>query len=165
MGMKPRTIVGDLADWELPSLDDRMDDLIEELKPKKLQLAADDIAFGELLDALLQIRVRELGATAANEAICGWLQGHADGCPELCTELGYLEGDDDSEPLTVVYSVGALDDSRAEINRIDLERALLDAVESVPSKRGRRSRITMMASRLRALASKVEQEAVGPGKR
>jgi hypothetical protein len=165
MGAKPRTIVGDLAEWDLPSLDDRMDDLIEELKPKKLQLAADGMTFGELLDAMLQPRVRELGATAANEAICGWLQGHADGCPELCTEFPYLERHDDSEPLTVVYSVGAEDASRAEIHRFDLERALLDAVESVPSKRGRRSRLTLMASRLRALASKLEQEAAGRDKR
>jgi hypothetical protein len=142
-----------------------MDDLIEELTPKKLQLAVDDITFGELLDALLHDRVRELGATAANEAICGWLQGHADGCPELCTEFPYLEGHDDSEPLTVVYSVGAQDDSRAEIHRIDLECALLDAVKSVPSKRGRRSRVNILASRLRTLASKHEQEAVGPDKR
>jgi hypothetical protein len=140
-------------------------DLIEELKAKKLQLAVDDITFGELLDALLQTRVRELGATAANEAICGWLQGHADGCPEQCTEFPYLEGHDDSEPLTVVYSVGAQDDSRAEIHRFDLECALLDAVESVRSKRGRRSRVTLMASRLKTLASKLEQEAAGRGKR
>jgi hypothetical protein len=163
--MKPRTIVGDLADWELPSLDDRMDDLIEELTPKKLQLAVNENTLGELLEALLRDRVLELGATAANEAICGWLQGNADGCPELCTEFPYLEGHDDAEPLTVVYSVGAVDDSRAEIHRIDLECALLGAVKSVRSKRGRRSRLTLMASRLRTLASKLEPEAAGSGKR
>ncbi len=157
MGTKPRNIVGDLAEWNLPSLDDRIDDLIEELRPKKIQLAVGEIAFGELLDTL-QERVREIGATVANEAICGWLQGNADGCPELCTEFPYLEDTDDSEPLNVVYSVGAEDGSRAEIHRIDLECALRDAVKSARSKRGRRSRVTLIASRLRALAGKLEQE-------
>jgi hypothetical protein len=161
MGTKPRNIVGDLAEWELPSLEDRIDDLIENLRPKMVQLGVDEATFGALLDALPQDRVRELGATVANEAICGWLQGNADGCPELCTEFPYLEGDDDSEPLTVVYSVGAQDESRAEIHRIDLECALRDAVESVHLKKGRRSRLTMMASCLRTLATDLEEEAAG----
>lgn len=164
MGTKPRNIVGDLAEWELPSLADRIDDLIEELMPKRVQLAVNEITFGELLDALLNDRVREMGATVANEAICGWLQGNADGCPELCTEFPYLEGNDDSEPLTVAYSVGAQDGSRIEINRIDLECALLDTAESAHSKGGRRSRVTIIASRLRTLAKELEQEAAGRDK-
>jgi hypothetical protein len=159
MGTKPRTIVGDLAEWELPSLEDRIDDLILKLRPKMVQLGVDEATFGALLDALPQDRVRELGATVANEVICGWLQGNADGCLELCTEFPYLEGDDDSEPLTVSYSVGAEDGSRVVINRIDLECTLLDAVVSVRSKRGRRSRAKAMATRLKTLAAKLEQDA------
>lgn len=161
MGTKPRTIVGDLAEWDLPSLEDRIDDLAEELKSKMIRLAVDEIAFSELLESLLGDRVRTLGATVANEAICGGLQGNADDRPELCPEFPYLEGNDDSEPLTIVYSVGAQDGSRAKINRIDLECALLSVVKSVNSKRGQGSPAPLMASRLRTLASQLEQEAAG----
>jgi hypothetical protein len=157
MSAKPRTIVGDLADWDLPSLDDRIFDLAKKLEGKTLQIDFDDITLGELLDRQLYDEVLALGATAANEAIMGWLQGVADGCPELCTEFPYLQGDDEAEPLTVIYSVGARDGSRAEINRIDLAHALLKVLESDESSGQRMSRATVMASRLRTLAEKLEK--------
>jgi hypothetical protein len=52
------------------------------------------------------------GATAANEVIMGWLEGVADGCPELCVEFPYLRGDDEVAPLTVAYTLGAQGGSR-----------------------------------------------------
>jgi|ERR1700722_4985502 len=161
MSAKPRTILGDLADWDLPSLDDRVYDLAEKLKWRKLGIEFDEITLGELLDQQLYDGVRELGATAANEAIMGWLQGVADGCPELCTEFPYLQGDDVTEPLTIVYSVGAKDGSRTEVNRIDLEHALIEALMSEESWRQRNSRATVIASRLRTLAARLEKAVTG----
>jgi len=158
----PKTILGDLADWDLPSLEGRICDLIEELKPKRIRLTVDEITFGDLLEGLLYDRVREIGATAANEAIFGWLEGHADGCPELCTAFPDLRDPDAPEPLTLVYSVGAQDGSRAELNRIDLECELLDAVASIDSASERRDTAARLASRLRAVADKLQQQAAGP---
>ena len=63
----PKTIVGDLADWDLPALDDRICDLVEELAPKRIRLNVDEATFGDLLDGLLNDRLRVLAATAANE--------------------------------------------------------------------------------------------------
>jgi hypothetical protein len=122
----------------------------------------DESTFGELLDELLYDRVRKIGATAANEAIFGWLEGHADGCPELCTAFPDLKDPDAAEPLALVYSVAAQDGSRAELNRIDLECELLDAVASIDSASERRDTAARLASRLRAVADKLQQQAAGP---
>ena len=157
----PRAIVGDLAEWELPCLDDRIYDLVEELKPKRIRLNVDEATFGELLDGQLYDPVLAIAATAANELIWGWLEGHADGCPELCTEFPCLKDKTASEPLTVVYSVGAQDGSRAELNRIDLEGELMDALASIDSLRDRRDTAARLALRLRTIADKLERYAAG----
>jgi hypothetical protein len=129
MSTKPRTVVGDLANWDLPLLDARMDELIHQLQKRKLHIVLDADTLGEQLYEQLWERVRELGATAANEAITGWMQGVADGCPDVCVEFPYLEDDASSAPLTVTYSVGAEDGSRLELQRIDLGDKFLDAVQ------------------------------------
>lgn len=105
----PKTILGDLADWDLPSREGRICDLIEELKPKRIRLTVDEITFGDLLDGLLYDRVREIGATAANEAIFGWL-----------------------------------------------------AVASIDSASERRDTAARLASRLRAVADKLQRQPAGP---
>jgi hypothetical protein len=64
------------------------------------------------------------GATAANEVIMGWLEGVADGCPELRVEFPYLRGDDEVAPLTVAYTSGRKVAREAELNRVDLDVAL-----------------------------------------
>jgi hypothetical protein len=153
--------VGDLADWDLPALEDRICDLVEELAPRRIRLNVDESTFGELLDELLYDRVRQIGATAANEAIFGWLEGHADGCPELCTAFPDLKDPDAPEPLALVYSVGAQDGSRVELSRIDLECELLDAVASIDSASERRDTAARLASRLRAVADKLQAQAAG----
>jgi hypothetical protein len=154
--MKPVAgrIVGDLADWELPSLERKLDNLVEVLQQRKIRIALDVDSLGEQLYAQLYDEVRVVGATAANEAITGWLQGLADGCPELCTQFPFLTGDDkDAKPLTVLYTVGARDGSRAEINRTDLAQALEEAAASgqVP-----RTQVRALAARLRLLADELD---------
>jgi hypothetical protein len=157
----PRTILGDLADWDLPALDDRICALAEELASKRIRFNVDEATVGELLHELLYDPFRVLGATAANEAIWGWLEGHADGCPELCTAFPSLKDNDGTEPLTLVYSVAARDGSRAELNRIDLEYELWYAVASIDAVSERMKAAAMLAQRLRSVADKLEQQAAG----
>jgi hypothetical protein len=158
MNARPRTIVGDLADWDLPTLEDRLDGLINELKKKKLTITLDEDTLGEQFHAQIFDRVRKLGAAAANEAIWGWLQGVADGCPELCVEFPYLNGSDKVTPLTLVYAVGAKDGSRTELRRVDLENELMEAAQSDHPRRKPRARVAEMGSKLRGLADKLEAE-------
>jgi hypothetical protein len=49
-----------------------------------------------------------------------------------------------------------------ELNRIDLECELLDAVASIDSPSERRDTAARLASRLRAVADKLQQQAAGP---
>jgi hypothetical protein len=153
--MKPVAgrIVGDLADWELPSLERRLDNLIEVLQQRKIRIELDADTLGEQLYAQLYDEVRAVGAAAANEAITGWLQSLADGCPELCTQFPFLTGDKEAKPLTVLYTVGARDGSRAEINRIDLAQALEEAAES---DQVQKTRVRALAARLRVLADELD---------
>jgi hypothetical protein len=155
----PKTIVGDLADWELPALDDLICALAEELAPKRIRLNVDEATFGDLLDDLLNDRLRVLAATAVNELIWGWLEGHADGRPELCTAFSPLKDKNDSEPLTLIYSVAARDGSRAELNRIDLEYELWYAVASMETASERAKAAATLARRLRSVADKLERQA------
>jgi hypothetical protein len=57
----------------LPSLDQKLNDLIEMLQQRKLRIELDADSLGEQLYGQLYDQIRELGATAANEAITGWL--------------------------------------------------------------------------------------------
>jgi hypothetical protein len=61
----------------------------------------------------------------------------------------------------VVYSVGARDGSRAELNCIDLEGELMDALASIDSLRDRRDTAARLALRLRTIADKLERYAAG----
>jgi hypothetical protein len=159
MKAKARSIVGDLADWGLPALDGRMESLVQEIQKKKLTLTLDEDTLGEQLYAQLFDRVRKLGATAANEAITGWLEGVADGCPELCVEFPFVRGDASAAPLTVAYSVGARDGSRAELNRVDLEEALMEAIAVGDAGPVRTDRAVSIGLRLRNLAERLENSA------
>lgn len=153
--MKPiaRRIVGDLTDWELPSLEGKLDNLVEVLQQRKIRIELDADTLGEQLYAQLYDEVRAVGASAANEAITGWLEGLADGCPELCTQFPFLTGDKEAKPLTVLYTVGASDGSRAEINRIDLAQALEGAAASGQVQK---ARVRALAARLRLLADQLD---------
>jgi hypothetical protein len=136
--------------------------LIDHLQKKKLWIALDPDSLGEQVYSQLWDHVRELGATAANEAVAGWMQGAADGRPDLCVTFAHLEGDLKAAPLTIVYSVGALDGSRMELRRHDLEEALLDDVRfdncSNAELKRRRRRAATMADHLRMLADKIDNE-------
>lgn len=156
MNARPRTIVADLADWELPTLEDRLDSLVDELRKKKLTITLDEDTLGEQFYAQIFDRVRKLGATAANEAIWGWLQGVADGCPELCVEFPYLNGSSKVTPLTLVYAVGAKDGSRTDLRRVDLEKESMEIAKSDHRRRKPQARVAAMASKLRELADKLE---------
>jgi hypothetical protein len=101
-GHKPRAVLGDLADWDLPSLETQMNQLIELLQQRKLMIALDRESLGEQVYVQLWDHVRASGATAANEALAGWMQGVAAGCPELCVRFPYLEGEADAGPLMIV---------------------------------------------------------------
>jgi hypothetical protein len=162
MSAIPPTVLGNLADWELPSLEKRMGKLIEDLQKKKLWVALDADSLGEQLYAQLWDHVRELGATAANEAIAGWLQGVADGRPDLCIRFAYLDGEAEATPLTIVYSVGAVDGSRMELRRIDLEEVLLEEAQfdhdSDAELEHRRQHAKTMVAHLRKLADTVDKE-------
>jgi hypothetical protein len=165
MSTQPKTVLGNLADWELPSLEGRMNKLIDHLQKKKLRVTLDQDSLGEQLYSQLWDHVRELGATAANEAVAGWMQGVADGRPDLCVSFAHLEGDRDASPLTIAYSVGAQDGTRMELRRIDLEETLLEHLsfdnyeDAELERRHRRARV--MATHLRKLAEKVDNE-IGP---
>ena len=160
MSPKPRTVVGDLASWDLPSLDGRMEALIQQLQRAKLTIVLDPETLGEQVYEQLWDRVRELGATAANEAITGWIQGLADGCPDACVEFPYLEGDACAPPLTAVYTVGAEDGTRLTLQRVDLEERMLEAVqfdhESDAEHAQRRRRAQSLATSLRNLANRID---------
>lgn len=159
MKARPRQTVGDLADWDLPTLEARLDDMINELRRKKLTITLDEETLGEQFYAQIFDRIREAGATAANEAILGWLQGVADGCPELCVAFPYLNGSNEVTPLTAVYAVGAKDGSRTELRRVDLENKLMEIVVSDRPRKKQSARVSAVAQRLRKLADKLEMEA------
>lgn len=154
---KARTIVGDLADWDLPSLDRGMEELIEFVQQKKLTLTIDEDSLGEQLYAQLFDRIRALGATAANEAIMGWLQGLADGAPELAIEFPYVRGDRKAAPLTVTYSVAAKDGMRTEVRRVDFESAITEALAAEDLKGKRKAITTTIVAHLRDLANQLER--------
>ena len=81
MTAKPRTVLGDLADWELPALDDEMEKLIALLQQRKITVVLDEHCLRKAVYDQLWEQVRAAGAAAANQAIAGWLKGGADGCP------------------------------------------------------------------------------------
>lgn len=156
MKPKARSIVGDLADWDLPSLESGMEKLIESIQKKKLTLTIDEDSLGEQLYAQLFDRIRALGATAANEAIMGWLQGVADGAPELAVEFPYVKGDRKAAPLTLAYSIGAQDGTRTEVRRVDLGSALTEALASEDLSPRRKTITTTIVAHLRELANQLE---------
>ncbi len=69
--MKPVSarIAGDLADWELPSLERRLNDLIRVLPRRKLRIELDSYTLVAQLYAQLYDEVRELGATELTEPL------------------------------------------------------------------------------------------------
>ena len=167
MSTKPRTVLGNLADWELPSLEGRMNKLIDRLQKRKLRITLDPDSLGEQLYSQLWDGVREVGAAAANEAVAGWMQGVADGRPDLCFSFAHLEGDPEATPLTIVYSVGARDGTRMELRRFDLAKCLLEEVrfdnDSDAALDCRRRRFKVMVAQLRKLADNMDNE-LGPSK-
>ena len=92
-------------------------------------------------------------------AIWGWLQGVADGCPDLCVEFPYLNGSTEVTPLTLAYTVGAKDGSRTELRRVDLEKELVETVKSEYPRKKPKARVAAMASKLRELADRLEAKA------
>lgn len=139
-----------------------MNKLIDHLQKKKLRITLDRDSLGEQLYSQLWDEVREVGAAAANEAVAGWMQGVADGRPDLCVSFAHLEDNPAASPLTIVYSVGARDGSRMELRRIDLDKFLLEEVrfdnDSDAALDRRRRRAKTMAAQLRQLADRVDSE-------
>lgn len=151
-----------LKDWELPQLDAVEDQLLEELANRKIVVSLSAV-FGERVHELIFDRVRELAETAINEAILYWCMGLANGSdgdcdhPEICVELPFLLATEDVEPLTITYSVTSQDETRTELNRIDLNRALMLPFECDAISVETKARAKAVAGDLRVLAERLEK--------
>src|ERR1700722_12271984 len=134
MRIKQHKPITDLIDWELPQLDAIEDQLIEELANRKIVVSLSAV-FGERVHDLIFGRVRELAETAINETILYWCMGLANGSdgdcdyPEMCVEFPFLLSTENLEPLTITYNVASQDETRTELNRIDLNKALMLLLE------------------------------------
>lgn len=157
--MRARNIVGDLSEWELPALEKEMEKLVDSIRMRKITVALDDETLGEALYARLFDRILKLGQTAANEAITGWMQGVADGKPDLCVDMPYLRGDQTARPLSVAYSVGACDGSRLELHRADLAEVFEGVAGELESGASTMKRVAAVATGLRQLADQLEADA------
>jgi hypothetical protein len=164
MPIKQHKPITDLKGWELPQLDAIQDQLIEELANRKIVVSLSTV-LGERIHELIFDRVRELAETAINETILYWLMGLADGSdnsydfPEMCVEFPYLHTTEGVDPLTVTYSVNSQDDTRTELNRIDLNKALMLPLEGDGMSAGIEARAKVVAERLKQLAVRLEKRA------
>jgi hypothetical protein len=160
MPVKQHRPVLDLKEWELPQLDAIEDQLLEELANRKIVVSLGAI-FGERVHELIFDRVRELVQTAVNETILYWLMGLADGSdgdwdhPETCVEFPFLLSAENVDPLTMTYSVTSQDETRAELNRIDLAKALMLSLESDIGAAGVKARAKVVAASLKELAARL----------
>jgi hypothetical protein len=91
---------------------------------------------GEELHAQFLDRLRELAGTAVIETIDYWMKSLADGndgeFPEFCFEFPYPQRCEDIDALTVAYCVDNEDGTRTELNRVTLERVLMQLLKNDP---------------------------------
>lgn len=158
MTTMPNRILGNLADWELPSLEGKLSEMIDYLKRQKITIVLNRSVLGEPVWNHFWDLARELGATAANEAIAGWLQGGADGCPELAVQWAFLEDEKETKPFSISYSVAARDGSLMKLRTDDLREVLMISVERDDEGIQRRlERTKIVAAELRKLAHEIER--------
>jgi hypothetical protein len=149
-----------LPDWELPRLEDRAYDLVDEIAANSAVRYFDREALGDKFYQLFLERICELAQLAANEAIEYWMKGLADGnngrFPVMCVELPFLERSEPGDPLSIAYCVDNEDGSRTELLRVSLanavERTLRENEASAELRRRRRA----VAASLRTLAQRLE---------
>lgn len=164
MPKKQHRPVTDLKEWELPQLDAIEDQLLEELANRKIVVPL-AVVFGERVHELIFDRVRELAETAVNETILYWLMGLANGSdgdwdhPDICVEFPFLLTAENVEPLTMTYSVTSQDETRSELNRIDLNKALMLSLESTAIIDSAKARAKVVADSLRGVADRLEKMA------
>jgi len=161
MEQKQRNYVQDLKAWDLLRLEELEIKLVGELMAAKPRVTYFDREhLGEDLRAQFLDRLRELAGSAVIETIDYWVKGLADGndgeFPELCFEFPYLQRYEDVDARTVAYCVDNEDGTRTELNRVTLERVLMQLLENdPPACMKRRTRVT--AAKLRDLAEKIEK--------
>jgi hypothetical protein len=160
MPKPPRRYIIGLPDWELPRLDDRAYDLVNEVAAKSTVRYFDREALGDKFYELFLERVCELAQLGANEAIEYWLKGLADGnngrFPAMCVELPFLEREEQVDPLAIAYCVDNEDGSRTELLRVPLAEVLDRAFEENESSSGLSVRRRAVAASLRKLAKSLE---------
>ena len=148
-----------LPDWDLPRLDSLEWRLVERLAEgmRVRRLRAESLE--DVIHEVLHESLVELVSSAVNETLEYWLQGLGDGnngrWPELCVELPYLERGEDTDPLTLSYSVDNGGGARIELNRTTLGAVISRFQERNEPRRPGRAR--MLAFALRQLAENLER--------
>jgi hypothetical protein len=159
--MQPAKYVQDLKAWDLPRLEDLEERVEAEFAGRARVIFLERGEPEGQLHRLFLDRLREMAGVAVNETIEYWVKGLADGnngqCPELCVELPYLERGENTEALTLAYRVDNEDGTRAELNRVTLQRVMERLLDGEV---GTSSQLRVVAAELRALAEKVERVAL-----
>lgn len=162
MNASRRRYVLNLPEWDLPRLDvlewKLVERLAENVRIRRLRAESLEDIFHDILhDSLM-----ELVESAVNETLEYWLKGLGDGSngrwPELCVELPYLERSEDTEPLTVTYSVDNGNGARTELNRTTLSAVMSRFFDASHATTQLPSRARMVAFALRQLAEKLERQ-------
>jgi len=149
-----------LLEWDLPRLENLEWRLVERLAEsvRVRRLGAESLE--DVIRDILHDSIIELVESAANETLEYWLKGLGDGhngrWPELCVELPYLEHDESSEPLTMVYSVDNGEGTRIELNRTTLEAVMSRFFDGSDLSARWSSRAKMVVFALRRLADKLD---------
>lgn len=159
MEEEPGKYVRNLRAWSLPGVEDLEDELVDELAAKARTLYFDRGFFAEEFYSVFVDRLRAVAGTISNTVIDYWAKGYTDGndgeYPELCVEFPYLQRNEDVDPLTVAYLVDNGDKTRTELNRVALDKALIELLENDPPEHVER-RAMVTAAKLRELADKIE---------
>jgi len=133
MKKPPRKYITRLPEWELPRLEDRAYDLVNEIATNATIRYFGREALGDKFYELFLDRICELAQLGANEAIEYWLKGLADGnngrFPAMCVELPFLERREPIDPLSIAYCVDNEDGSRTELLRVPLAKVLDRALQ------------------------------------
>ena len=159
MEEQPSKYIRNLKAWSLPRVEDLEDQLVDELAAKARAMYFDRALFAEEFYPVFVDRLREVAGTISNTVIDYWAKGYADGndgqYPELCVEFPYLQQNEDVDPLTIAYLVDNEDLSRTELNRVSLDKVLIELLDNDPPEHVER-RAMVTAAKLRELADKIE---------
>src|ERR1700722_2787616 len=155
-----RKYISQLQEWELPRLDDRVYDLVNEIAANATVRYFDREVLGDKFYDLFLDRICELAQRGANEAIEYWLKGLADGnngrFPAMCVEFPFVERREPIDPLSIAYCVDNEDGSRTELLRVPLAKVLERILEENEASADLLFRRRAVAASLRKLAKTLE---------